>query len=167
MGHVHPGPQHHRVVGEVRLVVEPPERPAEQGLRARRRSRGVGEDRFLDEAGDVVVQVPADPYPSDLHGRRDDRADVRGVFIFRMEERDVLPEDLAGTARTTIAGRVPVIYRLDLSDGSSLFAAQDFQIEDRDVIYVSSAPAADLQRFMSALSNVAFSTIAISNALQQ
>ena len=64
------------VLRRVRLVVQPTLGPAQKGLRPRRGSRGVGEDRFLDEAGDVVVQVPADPYPSDLHGRRDDRANV-------------------------------------------------------------------------------------------
>ena len=47
--------------GAVDSRVQPAQRPTQQRLGARRRTRGVGEDGFLDEAGDVVVQVGADP----------------------------------------------------------------------------------------------------------
>lgn len=98
-------------------------------------------------------------------GLRDDRANVRGVFIFRMEEPAALDPAIAERARTTIAGRIPVIYRLNLSDASSFFVARDFAIRDDDILYVSSAPGADLQKFLNTLSSAAFSTIAISDSL--
>lgn len=101
-----------------------------------------------------------------LGGLREDRADIRGVFVFRLEDATALDPVLATNARTTAAGRVPVIYRLDLSDPTSIFAAQDFAIRDDDVLYVSTAPGSDIQRFIATLSNVAFSTIAIGNAIR-
>jgi polysaccharide export outer membrane protein len=101
-----------------------------------------------------------------IGGLRDERADIRGVFVFRMEDPAALDPLLAASARTTMDGRVPVVYRLNLSDASSLFAARDFAIRDDDIIYVSNAPGTDLQKFLTTLSNVAFSAIAIGNAVK-
>ena len=38
-------------------------------------------------------------------------------------------------------------------------------VRDDDVLYVSNAPGADLQKFLTTISNVAFSVIGITNAL--
>ncbi|NJM51431.1 MAG: polysaccharide export protein [Sphingomonadales bacterium] len=100
-----------------------------------------------------------------IGGLRDDRADLKGVFVFRMEQPAALdPASLIG-AQQSLGGYVPVIYELDLSKPSSIFAAQDFRIENKDVIYVSVAPGADLQRFISAITNVAFTATAIGTAI--
>lgn len=101
-----------------------------------------------------------------IGGLNDARADTRGLFIFRLEAPEALGSLLPAGARKTADGRVPVIYRLDMSDPSSLFVMQDFAIRDQDVLYVSSAPGADLQRFISAISSAAFSAIAIGDALR-
>ena len=101
-----------------------------------------------------------------IGGLRDDRADIRGIFVFRMEDPEAVDPSVMTTARTTLDGRVPVVYRLNLSDASSLFAAQDFAIRDGDILYVSNAPATDLQKFLSTLSTVAFSAISIGNAVK-
>lgn len=98
-------------------------------------------------------------------GLRDDRANVRGVFVFRLERPDALAPDIARTARQTADGRIPVVYRLDLGEGASFFAAQDFAIRDKDVLYVSNAPIADLQKFLNIVSSAAFSVTGINNAL--
>ena len=98
-------------------------------------------------------------------GLNDGRADVKGVFVFRLEEQEAIGGGLSETARVTADGRVPVIYRLDLSDPASFFAMQDFDLRDDDVLYVSTAPGADLQRFVSTISSAAFSVIGITNAL--
>jgi polysaccharide export outer membrane protein len=100
-----------------------------------------------------------------MGGLRDDRADIRGVFIFRLEQPDALDPGLASTAPRTGEGRVPVIYRLDLADASSFFVAQDFVIHDKDLVYVSTAPGSDLQRFLTTVSNLAFSVISVGNAV--
>jgi len=100
-----------------------------------------------------------------IGGLRDDRSDVRGVFVFRFEDVGALPSDIAMNASATRDGRVPVIYRLDLSQPAGLFVAQDFAMRDDDVLYVSSAPGADLQRFIATLTSFALSSIAIGNSL--
>lgn len=100
-----------------------------------------------------------------IGGLRDDRADVRGVFVFRLEDPAVLDQTAAANAHLTAQGRAPVIYRLDLSDPASFFAAQGFEVRDDDVLYVSTAPVADIQRFIATLSGFAFSTIALGNAI--
>lgn len=100
-----------------------------------------------------------------IGGLRYERADNRGVFIFRMEDSAALDPAVAANARRTLGGQIPVIYRLNLSDASGLFAARDFEMRDDDVLYVSNAPGADLQRFVQTLSSVAFSTIAIGDAV--
>ncbi len=87
-------------------------------------------------------------------GVQDARADAQGVFIFRLESPAAL--DLQGkTVATTPEGLVPVIYRVNLRDPATFFVAQSFPMKDKDLLYVSNAPAAELQKFL----NVIFSTI--------
>jgi polysaccharide export outer membrane protein len=87
-------------------------------------------------------------------GVQDNRADAQGVFIFRLESPAAL--DLQGkTVNTTPEGLVPVVYRMNLRDPAAFFVAQSFPIKDKDLLYVSNAPAAEIQKFL----NVIFSTI--------
>ena len=81
-------------------------------------------------------------------GLQDSRADAEGVFIFRLESPAAL--DLAGrTVATTPEGKIPVIYRVNLKDPASFFVAQGFPVQNKDVLYVSNAPAAELQKFLT------------------
>jgi polysaccharide export outer membrane protein len=98
-------------------------------------------------------------------GLRDERANIRGVFIFRLENPVAVDPMIAATARRTPDGRIPVIYRVDLSNPASFFVAQSFPIRDKDVLYVSNAPLADLQKFVSIVSSMAFSVIGITNSI--
>jgi hypothetical protein len=50
-----PCEQHGVVIRKVDLALEAAQCSTQERLGARRCARGVGEDRFLDEAGDVVV----------------------------------------------------------------------------------------------------------------
>lgn len=86
-------------------------------------------------------------------GLQDQRADARGVFIFRLENPAALDPAIVLNARRTPDGKIPVIYRVDLKNPSSFFVAQSFPIEDKDVLYVSNAPVADLQKFVSVISS--------------
>ena len=98
-------------------------------------------------------------------GLAERRADIKGVFVFRMEPRSAVESLLGSDARTTADGRVPVVYSLRMDDASSLFAMQDFQMRDDDVLYISTAPGVELERFLATLSTTAFSIIATANAL--
>jgi polysaccharide export outer membrane protein len=90
-------------------------------------------------------------------GLNDVRADPRGVFVFRYEEPALyalIGGRRAGAQAMAAGGGpgVPVIYRLDLEEPASYFAAQRFQMRDNDVLYVSNAPATDLSKFLAVLS---------------
>ncbi len=86
-------------------------------------------------------------------GLQDQRADARGVFIFRLEDAKAL--DWTSRVLTTPEGKVPVIYQLDLKDPASFFVAQSFPVQNKDVLYVSNASAADLQKFLTIVTSIA------------
>lgn len=94
-------------------------------------------------------------------GLQDARADARGVFIFRLEDANAL--DWPGKVVTTPDGKVPVIYQLDLKDPASFFVAQSFPIHHQDVLYVSNAPAAELQKFLSIVTSIAAPVLGVIN----
>ena len=80
-------------------------------------------------------------------GLNDARADARGVFIFRFENDKAT--DWLVSAKTAPEGKIPVIYEVDLRDPSGFLVAQNFPVQNSDVIYVANAPAAELQKFMN------------------
>ncbi len=92
-------------------------------------------------------------------GLQDQRASASGVFIFRFESPAVVPP-LPG-APTTADGRVPVVYKVDLKDPAMFFVAQDFPMRNKDVLYVSNAPAAELQKFLTIVSSVVVPAVTV------
>ena len=98
-------------------------------------------------------------------GLNDRRADIKGVFVFRMEPRPAVAALIDEGARATADGRVPVVYSLRMDDAASLFAMQEFQMRDDDLLYISTAPGVELERFLATLSTTAFSIVATTNAL--
>ena len=88
-------------------------------------------------------------------GLADSRSDQRGVFVFRFEPQDALDWPHKPAA-TTATGLVPVVYRLDLNQPRSLFAMQNFTMLDKDILYVSNAPAAELQKFLNLVFSVVY-----------
>jgi polysaccharide export outer membrane protein len=79
----------------------------------------------------------------------DSRSDAQGVFIFRLESQDNTSEPDGKPATST--ARAPVLYRFDLKDPRAFFLAQNFAMENKDVLYVANAPAAQLQKFLNLL----------------
>lgn len=94
-------------------------------------------------------------------GLQDNRANIKGVFIFRFEDPDALPTEIRLGAPLTPEGKVPVIYRVDMSNPSTFFVMQGFPMHDKDIVYVSNAPVADFQKFASLISQLAFSVVGI------
>lgn len=76
-------------------------------------------------------------------GLSDSRADPEGVFVFRFETAPGL---------TGGADSAPLVYRLNLREARSLFLMQGFVMQDRDILFVSNSPAADLQKFLNLVS---------------
>ena len=86
---------------------------------------------------------------------QDQRADVKGVFVFRFEE----PQALTPTQALKDAnedGKIPVVYRLDLSEPSAFFIAQNFKVKDKDVLYVANASSVEFNKFLNILVSVVY-----------
>jgi polysaccharide export outer membrane protein len=99
-------------------------------------------------------------------GLQDNRADIKGVFIFRLEDARAVDASLVDGAQRTPDGKIPVIYRVNLADPATIFVAQGFPIRNKDVLYVSNAPLTDIQKFVSLVTSTTFSFINIGNAVK-
>ncbi|MFT3966671.1 MAG: polysaccharide biosynthesis/export family protein [Sphingobium sp.] len=97
-------------------------------------------------------------------GLNDQRANASGVFIFRLENPSAVSPEIANGAHTTPDGKIPVIYRVNLKDPAMFFVAQGFPVKNKDVLYVSNAPIADLQKFVNIVSSVVIPAITVQNA---
>ena len=75
----------------------------------------------------------------EVSGLADQRANKTGVYVFRMGDIETNP-----TAR----GRV---FRLDLFQPVSIFVAQQFGLQPRDVIYVTNAPLYEYDKVLTAM----------------
>ncbi|HTR87241.1 MAG TPA: SLBB domain-containing protein [Reyranella sp.] len=72
-------------------------------------------------------------------GLSDERANKTGVFVFRMGD---IADNPAAKAR---------VFRLDLSQPVSIFVAQQFGMQARDVVYVTNAPLYEYNKILSAI----------------
>ncbi|MEK6420546.1 MAG: polysaccharide biosynthesis/export family protein [Burkholderia gladioli] len=88
-------------------------------------------------------------------GLDDTRADAQGVYVFRLEDAAALTWPKT-PVRTLADGRVPVVYRVNLRDPNSFFALQGFEMKDKDLLYVSNAPIAELQKVLNVIFSVAY-----------
>lgn len=88
-------------------------------------------------------------------GLVDSRSDAQGVFIFRLEPKAALDWPRQ-PVQTTPEGMVPVVYRIDLTNPNSFFVMQSFGINNKDILYVSNAPAVELQKFLNLVFSVAY-----------
>ena len=100
------------------------------------------------------------------NGLLDNKAHAQGVFVFRLEPKDALEWPNVPVA-TTPEGLVPVVYRVDLRDPRSFFAMQNFAMNDHDILYVSNAPAAELQKFLNILFSATYPLLQLTNAVNR
>jgi polysaccharide export outer membrane protein len=72
-------------------------------------------------------------------GLIDERANKTGVFVFRMGDIQNNP------------GTRARVFRLDLSQPVSIFVAQQFGVQPRDVLFVTNAPLYEYNKIVTAL----------------
>ena len=87
-----------------------------------------------------------------MGGLQDYRADARGVFVFRYAPLSELPPEKQSKWVEKGYGdraEIPLVYRLNLADANSMFWMQRFPVKDKDVVYVSNAPMAEVRKFLS------------------
>ncbi|KQO90190.1 sugar transporter [Methylobacterium sp. Leaf90] len=87
-------------------------------------------------------------------GLREFQADPAGVFIFRYEPAAVVRR-LRPNSPLLSSPQVPVVYRVNLRDAQGMFLTQSFRMRNRDLVYVSSSPFAELGKVLSVFSTVA------------
>ncbi|MGX1497329.1 polysaccharide export outer membrane protein [Labrenzia sp. MBR-25] len=97
-------------------------------------------------------------------GLRDDRADANGVFLFRFEDaalvrklKPLLADKLTGTQS------VPVVYKLSLRDPKGFFLSQKFEMRDKDILFVSNHPTAELGKFLQIIAPLISNYSVVSN----
>jgi polysaccharide export outer membrane protein len=72
-------------------------------------------------------------------GLSDERANKTGVYVFRMGD---IQNNPSARAR---------VFRLDLGQPVSIFVAQQFGMQPRDVIYVTNAPLYEYNKILTAI----------------
>ena len=84
-------------------------------------------------------------------GINDSRADPTGVFVIRYEQPT--DYDHLGLRRPdpSALSLVPIIYRVNMRDPNSFFLARRFPIRNKDILFVSNAPAIEVQKVVSIL----------------
>jgi polysaccharide biosynthesis/export protein len=89
-------------------------------------------------------------------GLQDIRADASGVFLFRVEPTAVAAQLLPPNSPYLDPQYhlVPMIYRFNLQDPQVMIATSQFWMQPGDVIYVSNATGAELQKFLSIIQGV-------------
>ena len=114
---------------------------------------GKNEEQNFEAQGITLAQALAR-----AGGLQDARSDAKGVFIFRFEDKDAL--DWTSTPTATADGKVPVVYRIDLRNPATFFVAQNFLMHNKDILYVSNAPAAEMQKFLNIVTSTLFTITA-------
>ena len=85
----------------------------------------------------------------------DNRADPRQVLVYRTEKRYALEKmgvDLTGIAAPYDA--VPTIYRANFRSPDIFFLANEFNMRDGDVLFVTNAAAIEWQKFFTNINNI-------------
>jgi len=90
-------------------------------------------------------------------GLLDDKAEPGSVLLYRVVDCDFL-RSLGVDVSHFKSDQVPVIFRANLRDPASFFAVQQFPMQNKDVIYVSTADAVELVKFLTIVNSVTSST---------
>jgi polysaccharide export outer membrane protein len=81
-------------------------------------------------------------------GLNDGQADAGGVFLFRFEDPEVLRAAGREVPDVLFQGRAAAIYRLDFKEPEAFFLSRSFAMQDKDIIYVANAFAAEYYKFI-------------------
>lgn len=95
------------------------------------------------------------------NGFVDERANRRGLFVFRFEKREIA--ERLGTVPIDLPGKtVPVIYRIALDDPVSYFAAREFIVRNKDAVFTANSASIDIRKFLRLASTVLSPTAQVS-----
>jgi len=84
---------------------------------------------------------------SRVGGLNSNIANARSVLVFRFERPEVA--SALGLTQPTLPRGVPVVYRLNLEEGTGFFTASNFMIQPDDILYVPNSDSAELSKFFT------------------
>lgn len=87
-------------------------------------------------------------------GLQDDKAHAKGLFIFRFEELDTLKQLDVNPKYATDKGYIPVVYNIDMTKSESFYLIREFEIKDKDIVYISTAPSVQIRKFLQLISEI-------------
>ncbi len=97
-------------------------------------------------------------------GLLDERANPGTVFLYRLERRKILEAMSVDVSRFPPEVKaIPTVYRANFRDPSNYFAAQQFPMRMRDVIYVSNAESVEVTKFLTYVTSVTGSVAGVNN----
>lgn len=108
---------------------------------------------------DIVFEAPQISMAQALAkagGLQDIRADANGVFLFRIEPTSVAAQLLHPSSPYLDPKyqAVPMIYRFNLLDPQVVIAMSRFWMQPGDIVYVSNASGAELQKFLMIIQGI-------------
>lgn len=91
---------------------------------------------------------------SKVNGLADERANPSDVFLFRQIPRRMLEKANVPLEKFPPQQvEIPVIFRANLRDSASYFAALKFKLANNDILYVSNSGSYELYKFLTLLNN--------------
>ena len=97
-------------------------------------------------------------------GLQDAQADPASVFVYRLEEPEVLKHmgvDYSTAMRSVRL--VPTVYSIDLRDPSGMLMAQSFRMHDKDALFIGNAKSIEYLKFMNVI-NATTTTVGNGNS---
>jgi polysaccharide biosynthesis/export protein len=91
------------------------------------------------------------------------RADATSIFLFRLEQRDLLAQ--LGVDVSKYAGPlVPTVFQVNFTRADGMFLANTLYLQHRDIIYISDSPSTDFLKFVNIIRQVTGAAGDIGNA---
>lgn len=85
-------------------------------------------------------------------GLNDERANAKGVFVYRREPASVVRRFAPNAQAMHADGTVNVIYQVDLKDPAGFFILKSFKVKNRDLVYVANSSLAEIRKFSTLIS---------------
>jgi polysaccharide export outer membrane protein len=110
----------------------------------------VGSNARLSFDGDQVSLADA---MARSGGLSDGRSNPAAIFVYRMEPKSLVKK-LGHKPKAVVGDGASVIYNLDLVSPKGFFLAQNFEVQDRDIIYIADAGSVGLAKFFGLVNTI-------------
>jgi polysaccharide export outer membrane protein len=94
-------------------------------------------------------------------GLIDSRADPEQVLLYRVVDKAFLKNVKVDVSHYA-GDKVPVVFRANLRDPSSLFLLQKFPMQDRDIVYITNSKVTEMVKFLDAIQAVSSTAAGVS-----